>query len=49
MNKVYANTIQNLDKPYSFKFFLRGKRGAACDMNRHAEFPHSDDTIFKRV
>jgi len=26
MNKVYANTIQNLDKSYRFKFFLKEAR-----------------------
>jgi len=37
INKIYANRIQNLDKSYCYKFFLKEpKREAACDRTTQA-------------
>jgi len=48
MNKVYANTIQNLDKSYHSKFFLKEAREGLHALTSQA-IPHSDDTMFERV
>jgi len=45
----FTQTIQNLDKSYRSKFFLKEAREGLHAIVTRQAIPHSDDTMFERV